>query len=132
MDGRFLPPHPVLRTTLSLGEREMGSAWDCAPICLIRGQETSTESAVDPSPVQGKRRIAVAENSVFLVIRSGHNGAMKTPCYRVVWVLLAALVSNLWGGEFLVRDGDRVVLLGDSITEQRLYTTCLEAYALTR
>lgn len=57
---------------------------------------------------------------------------MKTPCFRVVWVLLAALVSNLWGGEFLVRDGDRVVLLGDSITEQRLYTTYLEAYALTR
>ncbi|MCP5524632.1 MAG: SGNH/GDSL hydrolase family protein, partial [Verrucomicrobiales bacterium] len=35
-------------------------------------------------------------------------------------------------GDFFFRDGDRVVFLGDSITEQRLYTTYLEAYALTR
>jgi lysophospholipase L1-like esterase len=34
--------------------------------------------------------------------------------------------------DFLVKDGDRVVFLGDSITEQRLYTTYIEAYALTR
>jgi lysophospholipase L1-like esterase len=32
----------------------------------------------------------------------------------------------------LIHDGDRVVFLGDSITEQRLYTTYLEAYTLTR
>jgi len=31
-----------------------------------------------------------------------------------------------------IRDGDRVVFLGDSITEQRLYTTYLETYWLTR
>src|SRR6188474_3034742 len=37
-----------------------------------------------------------------------------------------------YAGEFQVRDGDRVVFLGDSITEQRLYTTYIEAYALTR
>jgi len=43
-----------------------------------------------------------------------------------------ALGSNLFAGEFFVRDGDRVVFLGDSITEQRLYTTYIEAYALTR
>ena len=43
-----------------------------------------------------------------------------------------ALGSNLLAGEFFVRDGDRVVFLGDSITEQRLYTTYIEAYALTR
>ena len=34
--------------------------------------------------------------------------------------------------DFFVHDGDRVVFLGDSITEQRLYTTYIEAYALTR
>lgn len=34
--------------------------------------------------------------------------------------------------EFAIHDGDRVVLLGDSITEQRLYTSYLEAYTLTR
>ncbi len=34
--------------------------------------------------------------------------------------------------EFALRDGDRVVLLGDSITEQKLYTTYIEAYTVTR
>ncbi len=33
---------------------------------------------------------------------------------------------------FAINNGDRVVFLGDSITEQRLYTTYLEAYWLTR
>lgn len=44
----------------------------------------------------------------------------------------AALVANAWAGDFFVKDGDRVVFLGDSITEQRLYTTYIEAYTLTR
>jgi len=34
--------------------------------------------------------------------------------------------------DFALHDGDRVVFYGDSITEQRLYTTYIEEYALTR
>src|SRR5881394_3315663 len=46
---------------------------------------------------------------------------------------IAAIFSrDSLAGEFLIHDGDRVVFLGDSITEQRLYTTYIEAYALTR
>jgi lysophospholipase L1-like esterase len=33
--------------------------------------------------------------------------------------------------KFFIHNGDRVVFLGDSITEQRLYTTYLEAYTLS-
>lgn len=33
---------------------------------------------------------------------------------------------------FQIRDGDRVVFYGDSITDQRLYTTFAETYVLTR
>jgi len=33
---------------------------------------------------------------------------------------------------FFIKDNDRVVFLGDSITEQKLYTTYIEAYTLTR
>ncbi|MEI7899509.1 MAG: SGNH/GDSL hydrolase family protein [bacterium] len=33
---------------------------------------------------------------------------------------------------FFLRGGDRVVFLGDSITEQKLYTTYIEAYTVTR
>ncbi|HYG33810.1 MAG TPA: hypothetical protein VEC99_03440, partial [Clostridia bacterium] len=52
-------------------------------------------------------------------------------------LLLSALAvfsisTTSFAGDFLIRDGDRVVFLGDSITEQRLYTTYIEAYALTR
>ncbi len=52
---------------------------------------------------------------------------------RSVTVALGCVVAwcNL-AADFAIRDGDRVVFLGDSITEQRLYTTYIEAYALTR
>ena len=45
---------------------------------------------------------------------------------------LLSLFPKVEAGDFLIHDGDRVVFLGDSITEQRLYTTFIEAYALTR
>jgi lysophospholipase L1-like esterase len=35
-------------------------------------------------------------------------------------------------GPFAIRDGDRVVFYGDSITDQRLYTTFVETYIVTR
>lgn len=58
---------------------------------------------------------------------------MKPARWFVLLCLLAVNPSaSLSAEEFLVRDGDRVVFLGDSITEQRLYTTYIEAYALTR
>lgn len=52
---------------------------------------------------------------------------------RPFLVAVAAVAASLTlNAEFAIRDGDRVVFLGDSITEQRLYTTYVEAYALTR
>lgn len=50
------------------------------------------------------------------------------------WTVLLAcvLVAPTRAADFALRDGDRVVFLGDSITEQRLYTTYIETYALTR
>jgi lysophospholipase L1-like esterase len=59
---------------------------------------------------------------------------MKSLCLRILLSLILLLNTALPGlsAEFFVRDGDRVVFLGDSITEQRLYTTYIEAYALTR
>ena len=46
--------------------------------------------------------------------------------------VIALQVGAAPAADFQIRDGDRVVFLGDSITEQRLYTTYIEAYALTR
>jgi len=45
---------------------------------------------------------------------------------------LACLAARVLAADFFIHEGDRVVFLGDSITEQRLYTTYIEAYALTR
>jgi lysophospholipase L1-like esterase len=43
------------------------------------------------------------------------------------------LVSSLFGqSPFLLKNGDTVVFYGDSITDQRLYTTFAETYAVTR
>lgn len=59
---------------------------------------------------------------------------MKSHFKKVFCVafLIAFWLANISAAGFLIRDGDRVVFLGDSITEQRLYTTYIEAYALTR
>jgi len=47
--------------------------------------------------------------------------------------LCLAYACNLAAqGEFFLKDGDTVVFYGDSITDQRLYTTFTEAYVLTR
>lgn len=59
---------------------------------------------------------------------------MRIPFKKLLGSLLAicSIVTSVLGADFLIHDGDRVVFLGDSITEQRLYTTYIEAYALTR
>jgi lysophospholipase L1-like esterase len=59
---------------------------------------------------------------------------MKSAFRKLLFTLVAPafLASSVVAGEFFIKDGDRVVFLGDSITEQRLYTTYIEAYALTR
>lgn len=48
----------------------------------------------------------------------------------VLATLLAALGSTAMA--FELRAGDRVVFYGDSITDQRLYTTFVETYVVTR
>src|SRR5207248_9039634 len=51
-----------------------------------------------------------------------------------VFVLLVAVLAGAARaqGRFALRDGDRVVFYGDSITDQRLYTTFVEDYVVTR
>src|SRR5438128_4107358 len=50
---------------------------------------------------------------------------------RCSWLLtLTALAAH--AQSFVLKDGDRVVFYGDSITDQRLYTTFAETYVITR
>ncbi len=53
----------------------------------------------------------------------------KLPALGLASLMLAA---RAFAADFFIHDGDRVVFLGDSITEQRLYTTYIEAYTLAR
>lgn len=59
---------------------------------------------------------------------------MRDTHNKSIFTILAAigLATRVIAADFFIHDGDRVVFLGDSITEQRLYTTYIEAYALTR
>ena len=52
----------------------------------------------------------------------------------IVFALLFALPGLARAADvpFYLKDGDRVVFYGDSITDQRLYTTFVETYAVTR
>jgi lysophospholipase L1-like esterase len=55
---------------------------------------------------------------------------------RRILLLLAATLffaaAALSQGKFALKDGDRVLFYGDSITDQRLYTTFAETYVVTR
>jgi lysophospholipase L1-like esterase len=50
-----------------------------------------------------------------------------------VWLACLSVAPLTWAqSDFYLKDGDRVVFYGDSITEQRLYTTYTETYVVTR
>lgn len=53
---------------------------------------------------------------------------------RLVASILSILLCGMLPGQdgFHLKSGDRVVFYGDSITDQRLYTTFVETYAVTR
>jgi lysophospholipase L1-like esterase len=47
-------------------------------------------------------------------------------------VLGLAVAGPAWADDFFFKDGDRVIVLGDSITEQHLYSNYLEMWTVTR
>lgn len=46
--------------------------------------------------------------------------------------LVTFVALQAWAESFALKEGDRVVFYGDSITDQRLYTTFAETYVVTR
>ena len=55
---------------------------------------------------------------------------MKYTTTAAISLLLTALPCT--AADFFLKNGDKVVMIGDSITEQHLYSTYVEAWALTR
>ena len=56
---------------------------------------------------------------------------MSSKC-KLLSCLVLALSSTATAQDFSLKNGDTVVFYGDSITDQRLYTTFAETYVLTR
>jgi lysophospholipase L1-like esterase len=63
---------------------------------------------------------------------------MKHRSRIVVLFLMFCAAAALWsaatalGDDFFFRDGDRVVIIGDSITEQHLYSNYVEMWTVSR
>lgn len=58
---------------------------------------------------------------------------MKIPAHLALAVAcLPGLLSAARAEDFFFRDGDRVVMIGDSITEQHLYSNYVEMWTVTR
>src|SRR5204862_4083567 len=53
---------------------------------------------------------------------------LRTVCLLALTALTTAQAQS----KFLLKDGDCVVFYGDSITDQRLYTTFAETFVVTR
>jgi lysophospholipase L1-like esterase len=56
---------------------------------------------------------------------------IRNLCLAVAALIIATVVSAA-PEAFYLKNGDRVVFYGDSITDQRLYTTFVESYVVTR
>lgn len=61
-----------------------------------------------------------------------HQESMTTLKSTAAAVSLCLAAFPCTAAEFFLKNGDKVVMMGDSITEQHLYSTYLEAWALTR
>src|SRR5437016_3195508 len=57
---------------------------------------------------------------------------MKLRCGMFLAVFMGASLAAIAQDSFALRDGDRVVFYGDSITDQRRYTSFVETYVVTR
>jgi lysophospholipase L1-like esterase len=57
-----------------------------------------------------------------------------TCCFKSAMIALSIIVASLAAnaGDFFFKDGDKVVMMGDSITEQYLYSSYVEVWTLTR
>jgi lysophospholipase L1-like esterase len=118
----------LLAFGVSTGASERASALTLQRCLALPTQRTSSDvnkrAAVGGSVVEGAA-LGVPGGSAASGAQMenlGHNAGGGT----------ASAPPEASPSTFALRDGDRVVFYGDSITEQRLYTTFVESYAVTR
>jgi lysophospholipase L1-like esterase len=93
-----------------------------------------TSEKLEPTPAGNPQKALRGDPLAIGKSELEGSGPMTRPGNKRLFILIAAvsLATRVLAADFFIHDGDRVVFLGDSITEQRLYTTYIEAYALTR
>jgi hypothetical protein len=64
--------------------------------------------------------------------RRGTGKMFTSAAQRLLLAVCGMAGCALAQSPFHLRDGDRVIFYGDSITEPRLYTSFVETYAITR
>ena len=88
----------------------------------------SSSSALEVALPAGRGSAYVAD--VIVITRSLPLRTVRS--FKRLLLTLACSLGLFAQGDFYLKDGDIVVFYGDSITDQRLYTTFTEAYVLTR
>ena len=83
-------------------------------------------------PVQHLLHVRLTQQNKCNTKEASETMKNRTTPLALLAVALTALIRPCAAAEFPIHDGERVVFLGDSITEQRLYTTVIEAYTLAR
>ncbi len=73
------------------------------------------------------KRLVLVWTAVLLMV-GAFSFASSVPCLAAPQDQAAVPAAQ----DFYLKDGDRVVFYGDSITDQRLYTTYIETYCLSR
>src|SRR5206468_356370 len=114
-----------------------GSAGECV-LGLIQRHWAFGRAAAGPSDTAA---VAVSSCAIGRLLHETELRSMAKPI-RPAGMKPASLVRTLClvafvalqarSETFALKDGDRVVFYGDSITDQRLYTTFTETYVVTR
>jgi lysophospholipase L1-like esterase len=78
--------------------------------------------------------IAIGNNVAFC--NSTHVAQTEIPMRRCLlmssWLAAFLFAAQAFAGDFFFKDGDVVVMIGDSITEQHLYSNYVEMFTVTR
>ena len=76
-----------------------------------------------------RRLVLTTFGIIFVLLNLSYPAAAGPPRIQPTWRLRGSFAQKQ--GDFALKDQDRVVFYGDSITEQRLYTAFIEQYVLT-
>jgi lysophospholipase L1-like esterase len=116
---------------IAVADKRQGGAADLQVARCSRQLGASTAGDPSKSIATKKIRQSLCGMPNSIINKKRFHPALLGKC--AVYVAAIIAISNAArAGDFFIHDGDRVVFLGDSITEQSFYTNYIEAYAISR